>query len=310
MNPLFSAIDEIRQKLPQIECRTNEPMSLHTSFRIGGTVAAMFFPKSVEETASLRRVLSENGVCPLIVGNGSNLLVEDGALDIAVIKTSGGLTEISLTGETEITAGSGLLLSQLASFALQNSLTGLEFAHGIPGTLGGAIVMNAGAYGGEMKDVVRETVSISTDGTLVRTLGEDHDFSYRHSRFSNAAELIASSVLRLGKGDSAEIRSRMEELSGKRRESQPLNLPSAGSTFKRPVGGYAAALIEQAGLKGYTVGGAMVSEKHAGFVVNAGGATFSDVMAVMDHVRHTVLQRFNIELEPEVKIIRRQQMKG
>lgn len=305
MNPLSLAIDEIRQQLPQIECRVNEPMAQHTSFRIGGTVSAMFLPKTTEDTAALRRALFDNGIKPLIIGNGSNLLVEDGALDIAVVKTGGGLTGITLTGETEITAGSGCLLSQLAAFALQHNLTGLEFAHGIPGTLGGAVVMNAGAYGGEMKDVAAETVSIGADGSFIRTLGDAHDFSYRHSRFSDTEELIVSSVLRLQEGDPALIRGRMEELSGKRRESQPLNLPSAGSTFKRPKGGYAAALIEQAGLKGYAVGGARVSEKHAGFVVNTGGATFSDVLAVMDHVRDTVLRRFDITLEPEVRIIRR-----
>jgi UDP-N-acetylmuramate dehydrogenase len=304
MNPLSLAIDEIRQQLPQIECRVNEPMAQHTSFRIGGPVSAMFLPKTAADTAALRRVLFENGIKPLIIGNGSNLLVEDGALDMIIVKTGGGLTGMTLTGETEINAGSGTLLSQLATFALQHSLTGLEFAHGIPGTLGGAVVMNAGAYGGEMKDVAAETTSIGADGSFIRTLGELHDFSYRHSRFSDTEELIVSSVLRLQKGDPALIRGRMEALAGKRRESQPLNLPSAGSTFKRPKGGYAAALIEQAGLKGYAVGGAMVSEKHAGFVVNSGGATFSDVLAVMDHVRETVLRRFDIALEPEVRIIR------
>jgi UDP-N-acetylmuramate dehydrogenase len=305
MSLVSEAIDTIRERLPKLECRLNEPMWQHTSFRIGGTAAAMFIPASAEETAALRRVLCQTGVKPLIVGNGSNLLVADGALDIIVIKTGGGLTGISLTGETEITAGSGVLLSQVANFALEHGLEGLEFAHGIPGTLGGAIVMNAGAYGGEMKDVVTKTVSVSAEGALACTEGGDHEFSYRHSRFSDLDELIVSAVLRLKKGDPAEIRGRMEELSKKRRESQPLNLPSAGSTFKRPKGGYAAALIEQAGLKGYAVGGAMVSEKHAGFVVNTGKATFSDVCAVMAHVQETVYRQTGIRLEPEVKIIGR-----
>lgn len=305
MSLVSEAIDTIRSRLPQLECRLNEPMWQHTSFRIGGTAAAMFLPASAGETAALRRILWELGVKPLIVGNGSNLLVADGALEIIVIKTSGGLTGISLTGETEITAGSGVLLSQVANFALEHGLRGLEFAHGIPGTLGGAIVMNAGAYGGEMKDVVTETMSVSSEGALVCTEGDDHEFSYRHSRFSDSDALITSAVLQLRKGDPAEIRGRMEELSKKRRESQPLNLPSAGSTFKRPKGGYAAALIEQAGLKGFAVGGAMVSEKHAGFVVNTGKATFSDVCALMEHIQETVYRQTGITLEPEVKIIRR-----
>jgi UDP-N-acetylmuramate dehydrogenase len=207
-----------------------------------------------------------------------------------------------------MTAESGILLSKLAVFALEHSLTGLEFAHGIPGTLGGAVSMNAGAYGGEMKDIVVKTTAVAPDSQVFDVIGDAHGFSYRRSRFSEMNHVILSSVLKLDKGDPEVIKSRMDELSRKRRESQPLNLPSAGSTFKRPQGGYAAALIEQAGLKGYVFGGAMVSEKHAGFVVNRGNATFSDVMAVIDHVRETVLKQFSIELEPEVKIIKSRQV--
>jgi UDP-N-acetylmuramate dehydrogenase len=228
------------------------------------------------------------------------------------IKTHGCLNDITQTGDTnnaaEITAESGVLLSKLAVFALEHAFSGLEFAHGIPGTLGGAVTMNAGAYGGEMKDIVHKTTAVTQGAHVYDVTGDSHGFSYRHSRYSDTEDIILSSVLQLKKGNPEEIKSRMDELSKKRRESQPLNMPSAGSTFKRPQGGYAAALIEQAGLKGYTVGEAMVSKKHAGFVVNLGSATFRDVMAVIDHVREMVLNQFGIELEPEVKIIRSRQL--
>jgi UDP-N-acetylmuramate dehydrogenase len=181
MSLVSAAIDIVSKQLPRLECRREEPMSRHTSFRIGGAAAAMFFPKTAEEAAALCRSLADAGVRPLIVGNGSNLLVEDGRLELIAVKTGGYLTEIVLTGETELTAGSGVLLSQLANAALEHGLRGLEFAHGIPGTLGGAIVMNAGAYGGEIKDVVTETVAVSPAGAFVRTVGDAHEFSYRHS---------------------------------------------------------------------------------------------------------------------------------
>ena len=304
MNDLSGVIRAIREELPQTAVRLDEPMKDHTSFKIGGAAAAMFFPKSGEELASLCRAVFARGITPLIVGNGTNLLVEDGRLNIIVIKTHGGLTGVTLTGEQEVTAECGVTLARLAVFAQERGLLGLEFAHGIPGTLGGAVLMNAGAYGGEIRDVVAKTVSLSPDGTEMVTVGQEHAFSYRHSRFAGSGETVVRSVLQLEKGDPAEIRERMETLARKRRDSQPLNLPSAGSTFKRPVGGYAAAIIDEAGLKGFAVGGAAVSEKHAGFVVNRGGATFSDVTAVMEHVSEVVFKRTGIRLEPEVKVIR------
>jgi UDP-N-acetylmuramate dehydrogenase len=279
-------------------------MKNHTSFRIGGPVSAMFFPKAPEEFRAVCRILRELGSKPLILGNGTNILAGDGPIDRIAVKTQVGLDDIRLTGETEMTAECGALLSRLAVFALEHALTGLEFAHGIPGTLGGAVAMNAGAYGGEMRDVVYKTTALMDWSSPFDIVGADHGFSYRRSRFSDSGDIILSSVIRLKKGDPGEIKCRMEELAGKRRESQPLTMPSAGSTFKRPKRGYAAALIEQAGLKGYAVGGASVSEKHAGFIVNRGGAGFSDVMAVMDHVRDEVERQFGVTLEPEVKIIR------
>ena len=197
-----------------------------------------------------------------------------------------------------------MLLSRLAVYAQQAGLAGLEFAHGIPGSLGGAVSMNAGAYGGEMKDVVVSTRYLDHDLNLCKAEGAAHDFGYRHSVFSDTDCVVLGSTLALTPGDPAEIRARMLDLSERRRSRQPLDLPSAGSTFKRPAGGYAAALIDAAGLKGYAVGGAQVSEKHAGFVVNRGGATFDDVLRLMDHIRSEVLRTSGVELEPEVKIIR------
>jgi UDP-N-acetylmuramate dehydrogenase len=310
MDRLSAAIEAVKKQLPEIKLRLDEPMKNHTSFKIGGTVSAMFFPASQAELARLCCLLSDVQCKPLIMGNGTNLLVEDGVLELLVIKTNGGMGSIALTGENEITAESGALLSKLAVFAQKHGLAGFEFAHGIPGTLGGAVSMNAGAYGGEIRDVVASTTAIdagagssSWSGPNVLR-GEEQEFSYRHSRFSDTDSVLLSSVLKLKPGQPEEIKARMDELSSKRCASQPLNLPSAGSTFKRPKNGYAAALIEQAGLKGYSVGGAQVSEKHSGFVVNTGGASFSDVMAVMEHVREEVLRQFGTELEPEVKIIR------
>lgn len=304
MNHISAVFETIRKQLPEIEYRLDEPMKNHTSFKIGGNVTAMFFPKSQEAVIELTRILNMNGVRTLVIGNGSNILAQDGPIDLVVIKTHGGLGGIKITGDTDITAESGVLLSKLAVFAMEQGLTGLEFAHGIPGTLGGAIFMNAGAYGGEMKDVVIKTTALTQAASVYDILGAEHDFAYRHSCFSDTGHIILSTLVRLTKGNTSEIKSRMEELSQKRRGSQPLNLPSAGSTFKRPKGGYAAALIDEAGLKGFAIGGAMVSEKHAGFVVNRGDATFSDVMGVMEHVRETVLKHSGIVLEPEVKIIR------
>ncbi len=304
MNHISAMFDAIRVQLPEIEYRTDEPMQKHTSFKIGGSAAVMFFPGKQSDVTTLSGIMHGFGITPLIIGNGTNLLVEDNPLDIAVIKTFGCLNEIRLSGDTEITADSGVLLSRLAVFALEHGLTGLEFAHGIPGTLGGAVLMNAGAYGGEMKNAVIKTTALTPGSAVYDITGDAHEFSYRYSCFSDSDEVILSSVLKLNRGEPEEIKSRMDTLAKKRRESQPLNIPSAGSTFKRPKEGYAAALIEQAGLKGFTVGGAMVSEKHAGFVVNRGNATFKDVMSVMDHIRDTVMGRFGIELEPEVRIIR------
>jgi len=252
---------------------------------------------------ALLGLLDEYGVLSLVVGNGTNLLVADGALDVLVISTKE-LRNVCRTGDAEITADAGVSLRELAEFAFECSLSGLEFAHGIPGSLGGAVFMNAGAYASQMKDVVYATTAYRRDMGICTVVGEEHGFSYRHSRFADTGEIVLSSVLRLVQDDKLSIRERMEGFAERRRASQPLDLPSAGSTFKRPKDGYAAALIEDAGLKGFAIGGAQVSIKHSGFVVNRGDATFSDVMAVIGHVKEAVLKQFGIELEPEVRIVR------
>ena len=248
--------------------------------------------------------MRDGGAQPLLIGNGTNLLVTDGDVNRIVVQMGERMADVARADATHLRAGAGIPLARLAQAALGYGLAGLEFAHGIPGSLGGAVSMNAGAYGGEMKDVVAATRYLDHDLNLREAVGAEHDFGYRHSVFSDTDCVVLGSTLALTPGDPEEIRARMTDLSERRRSRQPLDLPSAGSTFKRPVGGYAAALIDEAGLKGYAVGGAQVSEKHAGFVVNRGGATFDDVLRLMDHIRSEVLRTSGVELEPEVKIIR------
>ncbi|MCL2227857.1 MAG: UDP-N-acetylmuramate dehydrogenase [Oscillospiraceae bacterium] len=303
MDDISQAIEIVSHKLPKTQFRTNEPMRHHTSFKIGGPAKVMFFPEKADEAADLCRLLQECGVVPLVLGNGTNLLVSDEPLRHAVVNTSR-LANLVHSGELEITADAGVMLARLAVFACERGLAGLEFAHGIPGSLGGAVLMNAGAYGGEMKDVVYSTAACSFVSGVFDVSGEEHGFGYRCSRFSENGEIVLSSVIRLRRGDADDIRGEMEELGVRRRNSQPLDMPSAGSVFKRPKDGYAGFMIEQAGLKGYMSGGAQVSEKHAGFIVNRGGASFLDVMRVIDHVRAAVLKQFGVELELEIKIVR------
>ena len=298
---LSSLLGELREHFPALPVLEKEPMANHCSFRIGGECDAMLLPSSEEEIASLCRFLREKGVKPFLMGNGTNLLVTDQPLHRIVLRMGDGFASAEQRGEG-LYAQSGILLSRLAVFACEHSLAGLEFAHGIPGTLGGAVSMNAGAYGGEIKDVVTSVTYLDEELCLRET--DTPDFAYRHSRFSDTDCIILGAALSLRRNNSDEIRERMRSLSERRRASQPLEMPSAGSTFKRPIGGYAAALIDAAGLKGYAVGGAQVSEKHAGFVVNRGGASFDDVLRLIDHIREEVLRTSGITLETEVKIIR------
>ena len=294
---------DVKGSLAGLEILTDEPMSSHTSFRIGGAAAAFAIPKSAEELHSLLGLLYAAGEEPLIIGNGTNLLVTDEPLARFVIKIGDGLSHVERLG-TSICAGAGITTARLAALAQREGLSGLEFAHGIPGTVGGAVLMNAGAYGGEMGGVVKSVEYLLPNGSAGTLEGEKLGFSYRHSVFDGSDKIITSAVFELVEGDGTAILAKMEELSEKRRASQPLDKPSAGSTFKRPKNGFAAALIDEAGLKGVSVGGAGVSRKHAGFIVNNGGATFADVMALMEHVSRAVYKNFGITLEPEVRIIR------
>lgn len=295
-------LSKIRNLFPNLEIRENEPLRNHTSFRIGGAADFLFLPKTAEETAALYQELLIMQLHPFIMGNGSNLLFADEGYRGVVIKTTG-MKRVSLEKGTIIRAESGALLSQTAVFARDNSLSGMEFAHGIPGSIGGAVVMNAGAYGGEMADIAVKTVYMDTAGQVHEVGGVEHDFSYRRSRFQ-PGEILLFSEFALRWGDRTEIQAEMSSLAAKRRASQPLDVPSAGSAFKRPEKGFAAALIDQAGLKGLRVGGAQVSQKHAGFIVNIGGATCEDVLRLMDKVKETVFKTSGIELEPEIRIVR------
>ena len=297
-------IRDLREELPQLAILENEPMKAHCSFRIGGPVRVMVQPTSAEEAAAVCRIVRGYDLAPLIIGNGTNLLVTDAPLDRVAVQFGEKMSAVERVGEDSLRAQCGVTLARLAVTAQSFGLGGMEFVHGIPGSLGGGVSMDAGAYGGEMKDVVVSTRCLTPEGELREIVGAEHDFRYRHSVFSDTDSVILDSTVRLVPGDKDEIFARMMELREKRRNSQPLEMPSAGSTFKRPVGGYAAALIDQAGLKGYAIGGAQVSEKHAGFVINRGGATFDDVMRLIDHIRSEVLRTSGIELETEVKISR------
>lgn len=292
----------LNQACPELELLEMEPMSKHTTFRVGGSVPLMALPRTVQQASAAVKIAAEEGITPFFLGNGSNLLVPDNGVDVFVIKTVHGLNDVSLNGET-IIAQSGVLLSRLAVIARDNGLTGLEFAHGIPGSLGGAVTMNAGAYDGEMSQVVASLTFLNTSGSEETT--DQFDFSYRHSAFSDGSRMILKAELKLQKGDTATIRAHMEDLMDRRKSKQPLEWPSAGSTFKRPHGYFAAALIDQCGLKGFTIGGAQVSEKHAGFVINKGNATCCDILELMDYVRNQVYDRFGVVLEPEVKLLGR-----
>jgi UDP-N-acetylmuramate dehydrogenase len=300
MSNVKKALSDFAAIYPECKILRDEPMREHTTFRIGGTVSAVVYPCSAEELMSLCRICKENDAAYFILGNGSNLLVSDESLDIIMICTSG-LNALSVS-ENTITVGAGVKLSKIASFALENGLGGFEFAHGIPGTLGGAVYMNAGAYGGEMKDVVTSVTAVDSDNALKTYDNAACEFSYRHSAFCDGG-VVLSAKIELTPKDKSEIRGKMDELAARRKEKQPLEYPSAGSTFKRPETGFAAAMIDEAGLKGYTIGGAQVSEKHAGFVINRGGATFEDVTALMEHIQKTVFERKGVLLSPEVKII-------
>ncbi len=296
-------VRQLKKKHPTMTVLVDEPMKFHTSFKIGGNADVFVSVKSESEVIDALEIFKSLGVKYTVIGNGSNLLVSDDGIDGVVLCIGKEFSSVECDGNI-IRSSAGTLLSKIASVALENSLTGFEFASGIPGSLGGALVMNAGAYGGEVKDVILSTRYIDLSGNICECEGDAHGFGYRWSRFLRG-EIILSSVLELKKGNPDEIRSLMRELAEKRREKQPVEYPSAGSAFKRPEGYFAAKLIDDAGLRGFRVGDAMVSEKHCGFIINAGDATFNDVMAVIDHCRGVVFEKYGVTLEPEVRILKR-----
>ena len=300
---IFSAVRMVLEReCPELELRTEEPMARHTTFRVGGPARLMAFPKDKKEIKAAVRAADEMGVVPFFLGNGSNLLVADEGVEAFVIKT-GGLDQVREVNR-RLRAECGIPLSRLAMAALGRGLTGLEFAHGIPGSLGGAVVMNAGAYGGEMVQVLSAVTYLDEHGQEHTVPAEQCQLTYRHSLFTDhPAWLVLEAEMALEQGDAEEIRAKMADLAQRRRSKQPLEYPSAGSTFKRPAGHYAAALIEQCGLKGLTVGGAQVSEKHAGFVINRGGATCADILKLTDQIRETVLRETGVTLELEVRTL-------
>ena len=288
--------------LPDVELRFDEPMARHTSFRIGGNAEVMAFPKNAEELAEILKLSALMDVKPAILGAGTNVLAPDEGIRGLVICLKDALSGMEQLDETRIRVMAGVTMTRAAVFAANLGLTGLEFAHGIPGTVGGGVYMNAGAYGGEIVQVCESVDVMDFEGKLTTKTREEMDFSYRHSVLEEEPGIVVSAVFRLCPGDPDAIRARMKELQGKRSASQPLDLPSAGSAFKRPVGGYAAALIDQAGLKGYQVGGAAISTKHAGFAVNLGEATAADVKQLLKEVSDIVFEKSGIRIEPEVRI--------
>lgn len=286
------------------EALFNEPLSSHCSFKIGGPADILYTPYDENALISALRFSNENSLPCRILGNGSNVLISDKGLRGLTVKLMGGLTELSFTENGEIFCGAGVSLKKLCTFALQNSLTGLEFAYGIPGSVGGAVYMNAGAYGGEIKNVLSSIRCVDPKTLKIEEIPASRlDIAYRSTPFMTNGKIITGAYFTLEKGDKEAIKEQMDTLMTKRKSSQPLEFPSAGSTFKRPPNGYAAAMIDECGLKGCKVGNAEVSQKHAGFVVNKGGASFNDVMGVIEKVRKTVLREKGVYLETEIEIL-------
>ena len=292
-------VEYMRQIVSSENVIENEDMSRHTTFKTGGPASLFISPEDTEQLIKVIEVLKKISGDYFILGNGSNILVSDKGFDGAVIslkKFSG----IELKGDDTIVAGAGALNSAIASFARDNSLTGFEFAAGIPGTIGGAMIMNAGAYDGEMKQVTKEVTVLSPAGEIMVLDNQTMEFGYRTSAIKGRGYIVLSVELKLEKGDQGAISEKMAELAARRRDKQPLEFPSAGSTFKRPEGFFAGKLIEDAGLRGYSIGGAAVSDKHCGFVINKGGATSSDIYRLITEVKAKVMETSGVELEPEV----------
>ena len=298
MNQKF--YEELKNIIPEARIKADEPMKMHTTFRIGGPAKYFVIPETKEEIKAIIECCKKADMPYYILGNGSNLLVSDKGYDGVVIQIFKNMNQITLDGNT-ITAQAGAILSSVANKALDASLTGFEFAAGIPGTLGGACVMNAGAYGGEMKDVLVNVVVLTKDGEFLTIPVEELELGYRTSVIAKKDYIVLEATIQLTKGDKEAIKARMDELKVQRTTKQPLEYPSAGSTFKRPVGYFAGKLIQDAGLRGFQVGGAQVSEKHCGFVINKDQATAADVAELMRQVSAIVKEQFGVELEAEVK---------
>ncbi|MFR4163626.1 MAG: UDP-N-acetylmuramate dehydrogenase [Paraclostridium sordellii] len=280
----------------------NEPMKNHISFKVGGPADFLLKPKTEDEIKRLIEFFKNENIPYIVIGNGSNLLVKDGGIRGVVIKIADNFNKFEIE-DTKVIAQSGALLSFMGKAILNKSLTGFEFAAGIPGTLGGAIAMNAGAYGGEMKDIVKSVRLMDSKGNIIELSNKEMEFEYRRSLISKSDYIVLSAIMELKEGNFDEIKGYMKELTKSRVTKQPLNLPSAGSTFKRPEGHFAAKLIEDSGLKGLTLGGARVSEKHSGFVVNIGDAKAKDIIELINVVKSTVYSKFGVMLEEEVKIL-------
>ncbi len=281
----------------------NAPMNKHTSFKTGGNANLLIIPDSIDSLQQIIKKCKELNIKPFVMGNGSNLLVTDNGYKGVIIKIGAQLSGLKMLDDNTIYCESGVMMKTLCNFALENSLSGLEFAFGIPGNLGGAVYMNAGAYGGEMKDVLYSCTHIDNDGNIGTLTKDQLDLGYRRSAYTDNSFTIISATLKLQKGDKTEIKDAMNDKLRRRKEKQPLEFPSAGSTFKRPEGYFAGALIEDCNLKGYSIGGAQVSEKHAGFVINRGGATSTDILNLIKHIQDTVYAKHGVKLETEVKII-------
>ena len=299
------SFDKIYDYAKSIGCQAQRdvPMSKYTTFRIGGNASVMLTTTTDEQLASIIKKCKEDNIKPFIIGNGSNMLISDKGLDTVVINMCRPDPKIELVNGDTVVCDAGATMSKVCNFALENGLTGLEFAFGIPGSAGGAAYMNAGAYGGEMKDVLVECRHIDSEGNFGSLKGEELGLAYRTSAYEHNGYIITTLVMKLSKGKKDEIRAKMQELLQRRKDKQPLEYPSAGSTFKRPEGYFAGALIEECGLKGYSVGGAQVSEKHAGFVINKGDASAKDVLDLIKYIQDKVLSEKGVMLEPEVRLI-------
>lgn len=298
----FKAAELIRQILGSGTVLIDEPMSRHTSFRIGGPADIFIRPGSIESAVKIINTCRDNGIPAVIIGNGTNLIVRDGGIRAVVIQLADNVSGYEVTGEV-ITAEAGILISRLSRIALEHGLSGLEFAEGIPGTLGGAVTMNAGAYDGEMSIVISRTEYLRPDGTICWLDNEQHRFGRRSSIIQADGGTALRTVIRLEKGDKKEIKGKMDYFNARRHEKQPLDMPSAGSIFKRPEGYYAGKLVQDCGLRGYRIGGAEVSALHCGFIVNTGNATARDVISLIEYIRDSVYKKFGVVLETEVKII-------